>query len=151
MFSKIKRKRYYAVFLQLENNRLEIQKKKRIHVVDRVIQFKKGNSHIVDWNNPMFADGLDTYYFFDVDKGQLFKKGENDANKKLAKTYKGQMGIEKATPSYNPALIDAIMKQNIVGQLTMSFTKKAFTGMFNMIMYIALGVAVGFIARGFFA
>lgn len=128
---KVKKKKYVAVFLVSEQGTFSILKFRRFNPSKDAIQYTKGVSHLIDVSKPTYAKGLKLYYFVDIKKGQLgFDSKKNSA--------------------INPEVIDMILKQNIVKQLTTSLSER-FLGsqIVNIVIGLVMGILIGIIAGGY--
>ena len=78
-----------------------------------------------DIGNPLFRRRNKFFYFVDVDRGQL-SLNEN---------------IEQVSPE----IMDAILSENVVKQIVGSLRQATIESWFMIVIYIGLGVAVGYI------
>lgn len=127
MFGKEK---YIAVFLTKKHNAYSVARKRRFSVDAKTVQFKKGKSYKIDASQYTYNKGLKLYYFIDTNAGQLFFKAS-----------KG--GKEKAE------IIDAMIKQSIIKQITSSLGGGFGVNIMSMILCLGFGMAIGFIIGGF--
>jgi len=126
------RKKYIAVFLIREQNSYSVLKSKKFNPEAKTIRFKKGSSHQIDASNPTYSRGLKMFYFIDINEGQLTFNGEERENE------------------INPELLDMIIEQNIIRQITSNFGEKMFGGqIINLIVALLFGVTIGFLIAGF--
>lgn len=125
-----KKEKCIAIFLTKKHNAYSVAKKRRFNTDAKTIRFKKGKSYKIDASQYTYNKGLKLYYFIDTDAGQLFFKAS-----------KG--GKEKAE------IIDMILKQSIIKQITSGLSGGFSGGIINMIMFFGLGLTIGFIIAGF--
>ena len=127
MFNK--KKKYIAVFLVKEQGTYSVLKLRRFKPNNKVLQFTKGNSHSLDISFPTYLKGLKLYYFIDIKKGQLRFKDSKD--------------------KVNPELLDMVLKQSIVRQLTATLTSNLTGQILNIIIGLCIGLPIGIIAGGY--
>lgn len=130
MFGK-KKVKYIAVFVQEEQKTYEEIKRKRFKPDIKLIQYKKGKSKEIDATKPTYRKGLKRFYFIDINHHQLnFKNNPRE--------------------TINPELLDMVMKQGIIRQLTANLNEKLFKGSLMLyVILIVLGALMGYIIRGF--
>ncbi len=128
---RVKKKRYIAVFLVSEQGTYSVLRLRRFSPSNLSVRYGKGNATVINIHTPTYAKGIKLYYFIDIAKGQLnFKdKGKDVVNKEL---------------------IDMVVRQSIVKQLTNSLREKLFGGqIMNILIGLAIGIPAGIIAGGY--
>lgn len=125
------RKKYYAVFLIKEQNTYNVLRRKKFNPESKIIRYKKGNTHEVDVSIPTYSKGLSLYFLIDINEGQL----------EFGNHRKGKV---------NPELIDMVMQQSIIKQLTSNLSQQLFGGqIMSVITALLMGGLVGFIIGAF--
>jgi len=119
-----------AIFLTKKHNAYSVAKKRRFNADAKTIRFRKGKSYKIDASQYTYNKGLKLYYFIDTNAGQLFFEGTEG-------------GDEKAE------IIDMILKQSIIKQITSGLGGGFSGSIMNMILFFGLGLAIGFIIAGF--
>lgn len=123
------KKKYITVFVVKENNSYSILRKKKISPSTERVRYKAGKSYKVNISVPTYSKGLKNFYFIDEKKGQLsFLELYKDAN---------------------PEAMDLIFEQGILRNIISGLMARVSSNILMVIMALSLGVAVGFIARGF--
>lgn len=126
-----KRVKYYVIFVNKSADAFEFLGKKRVHPDVNIIRYKIDNSHLIDISKPTYRNGLKKYYFIDINEGQLF--------------------YISTVVKYDKALLDKMFKQGFFRVLTSSLMDKSIADSWIMrIVFLAFGVAIGFIIKGFF-
>lgn len=125
------KKRYYAIFLIKQENTYNVLRRKRFSPDNPIVRFKKGKAKPIKIDSPTYSRGLKVFYFVDINEGQLFFKNTKGS------------GV-------NAELIDMIMEQGIIKQLTANLSEKFLGGQLLMIiMSFFMGGFLGFIIAGF--
>lgn len=92
--------KYFAIFLLEVNESYSFVKIKRINPIKRKVRYAKDKLFILSPEYPTYINGLKTYYFFDLEHGQLL----------LNKTANSDI--------INSEIIDSVVSKSIVSQLT---------------------------------
>lgn len=117
MFDK---KKYYAVWLIKEQDNYNIVEKNSIKPTDETVSYKE-KSHELDIDDPIYQYGRKLFYFIDFHKGQLTLR-------------------EKVKAKSEPAIMDMIISEKIVAQLTHDLLGKDIQ---ETLMWLGLGAAIG--------
>lgn len=120
----IKRKKYVVIFLIKENDSYSVLSRKRFMPSKSKVRYGKGKSHIIDTSKPTYIKGLRLFYFVEINKGQI--------------------GFNNPSGNISPEVIDMVMSQSIVKQLTANLAGMKFNFM-NIITGLAVGGLVGYI------
>lgn len=127
----VKKKKYIAVFLVRQENSYSILAKKRFSPTNKTIKYKKG-SYIIDVSTPTYTKGLKLFYFIEYDKSQLFF----DKN--------------KVQSIVSPKVVDLIMSQKIVSELTSNLSGSAFKlNILTLLFGGIMGGLIGYIVAGY--
>ena len=123
--------KYKAIFLIKREGSFAITGKKRFRPSKTNIRFRKG-SYPIDVSIPTYIKGLKMFYFIEVDKTQLFfSKNKNES-------------------MISPKIIDMIMSQKIVSQLTSNLGGSALKmSILTLIFGGIMGALIGFIVAGY--
>ena len=125
-----KKEKYIVVFLTKKHNAYSVSKKRVFKSDAKTVQFNGKKSYVVDASQYTYSKGLKLYYFIDTDAGQLFFESSNGNEEKAE-------------------IIDAILKQSIIKQITSGLGGGFSGSIMNMILFFGLGLAIGFIIAGF--
>ena len=121
------RKKYIAIFCINEGNNQVVLGKKYFKPTDKKISYKK-KTFIIDIKNPTYIKNLKLYYFYNINSGLI-----SIDNKKLKS-------------SLNPDIMDKIMSQNIINQLTSGLMDKRIkSNIIMMIFFVIFGGLIGYI------
>jgi len=115
------KKRYYVVFLVKSEDTYDFIKKGQIDIGKDSVRYK-GNTYPLNKEKPLYTKFRNVFYFFDVDAGQIYLKG-NKNDKNLFK------------------VMDLICSRNVVEQLTTSLIKEETW--INKAIWISLGLIIG--------
>ena len=131
MIFRRNKNKYKAVFLIKREGSYCIVKKKRFIPSRLNIRYKKG-SYPIDVSIPTYIKGLKMFYFIEVDKTQLFfAKNKNES-------------------MISPKIIDMIMSQKIVSQLTSNLGGSALKmSILTLIFGGIMGALIGYIVAGY--
>ena len=105
------------------------RRKKRFNPNKTVISYKKG-SYPLDVSLPTYERGLKLFYFIEIGKAQLFFKENKNAN------------------IISPKVIDMVMSQKIVSQLTQNLSGQGMNYL-TLILGLFMGAMLGFIIAGY--
>lgn len=127
-----RKKKYILGFLLKEQDTYQLQKRKRFNPLNNKIRYNK-KLHIIDVSKPTYTKNQKLIYLIDIDKGQLFFNGIESEITQDKETY------------------DALMSTDILFKLSAGLLeKKNVKDIFEKIIYIGLGIGIGFIVRSFF-
>ena len=131
MIFRRNKNKYKAIFLIKREGSYAITGKKRFRPSKINIRFRKG-SYPIDVSIPTYIKGLKMFYFIEVDKTQLFfAKNKNES-------------------MISPKIIDMIMSQKIVSQLTSNLGGSALKmSILTLIFGGIMGALIGFIVAGY--
>ena len=131
------KKRYIAVFLVKQKNSYEILKQKRFKPTNNIIRFQK-KTYVIDVGNETASKGISQYYYIDIATGQLNVKD----NKKL----KASESLEFDNHGINPEMVDMILSQKIISQLTSNLTNTQLKiNIFLASIFSLLGGFIGYV------
>ena len=105
------------------------RRKKRFNPNKTVISYKKG-SYPLDVSLPTYERGLKLFYFIEIGKAQLFFKENKNAN------------------IISPKVIDMVMSQKIVSQLTQNLGQGKMN-LLTLFLGLFMGAMLGFIIAGY--
>jgi hypothetical protein len=127
MFGK---KRYIAVIVVSEQDTYSVLRLRRFNVSNPDVRVAKNSTHPIDVSKPTYSKGLKLFYFVDINKGHLT--------------------FEKAKSPLNPKIIDMILKQSIVKQLTARLSERMYgSQIVNIVIGLVIGALAGYIVAGF--
>lgn len=130
MFYNNKKKRYYAFFLVKREGTYSRLRKKRFSPTKAIVNYKKG-SYPLDVSKPTYERGLKLFYFIEIDKTQLF------------------FSENKSSNIISPKIIDMIMNQKIVSQLTQNLSGSGKMNLLTLFLGLFMGAMLGFIIAGY--
>jgi len=105
-------------------------KKKRFSPNKATLSYRKG-SYPIDVSKPTYERGLKLFYFIEIGKTQLFfVKDKNDS-------------------FISPQVVDMIMSQKIVSQLTQNLTGSGKMNLLTLLLGVFMGSMLGFIVAGY--
>ena len=126
-----KKKKYILVFLLKEQNTYEIRKKKRFNPINNKIKYKK-KLYIIDTSKPTFTRKQKLFYAIDIDIGQLYFPNNTKVNINEVKDDK--------------KFRDLMMGTDLIEKLSSGLLEKVnIKNIFEKILYIGFGIAIGFI------
>ena len=126
-----KKNKYKAIFLIKREGSYSIIGKRRFNPSNKMIRFKKA-SYIIDVSRPTFIRALKMFYFIEKDKTQLF------------------FGKNTEGTGVSPQVVDMIMSQKIVHDLTTNLAGNAFAiNIMTLIFGGLMGGLIGFIIAGY--
>jgi len=128
MFAK--KKKYFAFFLIKREGTYTRLRKRRFNPNRTVLSYKKG-SYPFDVSKPTYERGMKLFYFIEIGKTQLFF--QND----------------KSSSMISPKVIDMIMSQKIVSQLTQNLTGSNKMNILTLLLGAVMGAMLGFIIAGY--
>lgn len=121
------RKRYIAIFCINEGNNQVVLGKKAFKPTNNKISYKD-KTFLIDIKKPTYIKNLTLYYFYNINSGLIL------LNKK------------ESTYSLNPDIMDKVMSQNIINQLTAGLMdKKIKANLIIMIFFCLFGGLIGYI------
>lgn len=124
-----KKKKYIAVFLIKEQQSYSVIFKAKFNPINKVLSYKK-RSYPIKIDFPTYIIGLKLYYFIEVDKGQIIFNNSKD-------------------PLIDPKLLDMLISQEIITQLTDNLSGNAFKmSVYNVLIGVIIGALGGYIAGG---
>lgn len=124
------RKKYYAFFLLKREGTYTRLRKKRFNPNRTTLSYKKG-AYPLDVSKPTYERGLKLFYFIEIGKTQLFF--QND----------------KTSSIISPKVIDMIMSQKIVSQLTQNLSGANKLNIMTLLLGVVMGAMIGFIIAGY--
>ena len=124
------KKKYYAFFLVKREGTYTRLRKKRFSPNKALLNYKRG-SYPLDVSKPTFERGLKLFYFIEIGKAQLFFSDTKNAN------------------LISPKVIDMIMSQKIVSQLTQNLSGSGKMNMLTLLLGLFMGAMLGFIIAGY--
>jgi hypothetical protein len=143
-----KRKKYYAIFCVKQHGVFRREGKKRVSPSNPIVRRKK-KSFIVNFGFPTYSRGLKDFYFIDIDFGQIIAKNTNIKkvlNAKAQVLFKG----DKDKPLLNPKMLDLLISQRIVKQLTSNLSDTAWKmNMITLVLGLIIGGLSGYILAGY--
>jgi hypothetical protein len=120
-----KKKKYYAVYCLREVGVQTIIAIKRINPTKKSVSFR-GNTFVLDITTPSYTKGTKVYYFFSIsDKQQLTFSNDKE-------------------PLVNTELIDSILSQKIIEQLTKNLNNDFKMNIMTLMMGVIIGALVGY-------
>lgn len=120
------KKRYYAVFTIKQIKSYNIVGLKKINPFSKSVSFKK-HTFVIDIENPTYLKSNKIFYFFSL-------------------TSEKQLYFEKSdTSNINTEVIDTIMSQNIVKQLTSNLNTKWKIDLTMIAIGCIIGVLLGYL------
>lgn len=150
-FTLRKRKKYFAVFLIIQEGSFSILRKKRFSPSKSTVKVSTG-TYVLDVSKPTYIKGLKLFYFIDFTKvdGQLplekKKKGKKPTIKDKALSFQSRKSEIKITPR----MLDDIISQHIIRDLSQHLgDNKLIFNIMTFILGCALGGAIGFIVAGY--
>lgn len=123
-----KRKKYYVIWLGKQEGTYTFLKKRRISSSTENVRFIKGKAKPIKIQNPSYIRGLKVFYFLNVEEGQL--------------------SFNKVYGSVDPQVLDMVLKQSIVKQLTSALTGSLGIDFMSLIVGLCVGGIAGFIGGG---
>jgi hypothetical protein len=148
---KNKKNKYYVIFVKKEHGIFKRMSKKRISAMTEKVRRKK-HSYFINIGFPTYSRGLKVFYFVDISKGQLISLNTEIKKKVEKKIKNGVVKSEKITeaqvlfkggdddPIMSPKILDKLVSQNIVSQLTSNLSDGAIK---MNIISIVLGLIIG--------
>ncbi len=125
------KKKYLVVFTVKEQEVHTVISRKKVRPTDKTVRFRK-KTFPIDMNFPTYQRGLRLFFFVDINDGQVL----------LNETSKESI--------INPEMIDAIMSQKIVSQLTTNLSGNAMKmSILAIIMGALIGTPIGIIIGGY--
>lgn len=125
-----KRKKYYAVFLVNQTGSFSRVAKRRFRPTNQKVRYRK-KTYIVDVSTPSYTKGLKIFYFYEIEKPE-------------------HMTFLKKDSVLSPKIIDMILSQKIVNELTTNLSGNALRmNLITLIFGALMGGAFGFIIAGF--
>ena len=125
-----KRKKYYAVFLVNQTGSYSRIAKRRFKPTAQKVRYRKG-SYIVDVSTPSYTKGLKIFYFYEIGKPAHMTFIEKDS-------------------VLSPKIIDMILSQKIVSELTTNLSGNAIKmNIITLVFGALMGGAFGFIIAGY--
>ena len=148
-FTIKKKKKYFAVFLIIQEGSFSIVRKKRFNPSKQTVKVSTG-TYVLDVSKPTYIKGLKLFYFIDFAKvdGQLPLKKEKKDNKIKDKGLKLQN--KKSEIKITPRMLDDLISQHIIRDLSQNLSDNRLV--FNILTFVlgcALGGSVGFIVAGY--
>jgi len=129
-----KKNKYYVLFCKKEHGVFKrVRRKRRISPVAEKVRYKKG-TYFINMAFPTYLKGLKVFYFVDVTVGQLTAKKTEIKNGQIL--FKGN----DKDAIMSPKMIDKLVSQNIVSQLTSNLSDNAIK---MNIVSIVLGLIIG--------
>ena len=126
-----KKNKYKAIFLIKREGSYSIVGKKRFRPSKKMIRFKRA-TYVIDVSRPTFIRALKMFYFIEIDKTQLF------------------FGKNTERTGVSPKVVDMIMSQKIVHDLTTNLAGNAFAiNLVTLIFGGLMGGLIGFIIAGY--
>lgn len=144
ILNKNKKYKYYAIFCKKEYGIFKRLSKKRIRSTTKKVRYKKG-TYLLNMLFPTYARGLKVFYFVDVSGVQLLtKKVTEIKNRQIV--FKGN--DEK--PVLTPEMMDKLVSQNIVSQLTSNLSGDAIKmNIISIVLGLIIGALSGFLMAGY--
>ena len=152
-FTFRKKKKYYAVFLIVQEGSYSTLRKKRFSPSKQTVKVSTG-TYVLDVSRPTYIKGLKLFYFIDSAKvdGQLplenKTKGKTKKEKIAGKNlnFKNRKSDIKITPRY----LDDLISQHSLRDLSQNLHDNTFA--FNLMTFVigcVSGGAIGFIVAGY--
>ncbi|GAH57235.1 unnamed protein product [marine sediment metagenome] len=127
-----KKEKYIVIFLIKQQELYKEVSRKKVNKSIKKIRYNKKKLYPINTSIPSFSKGLKSFFFMDINKGQLFFN-ENAKN-----------------PILDPILLDDIVSKSIIKQLTMNLSDTAFKMNMTLIFVgLVIGGLIGWIAGGF--
>ena len=151
-FTLHKKKKYFAVFLIIQEGSYSILRRKRFSPSKNTVKVSTG-TYVLDVSKPTYIKGLKLFYFIDSVKvdGQLPLEKKKKDKKKPAITDNGlSFRNKKSEIKITPRMLDDLISQHVIRDLSQNLTDNTFV--FNLMTFIlgcAMGGAFGFIAAGY--
>jgi len=141
--SKNKKYKYYAIFCKKEYGIFRRLSKKRIRASTEKVRYKKG-TYLLNMLFPTYARGLKVFYFIDISGVQLLTKTMEIRNKQII--FRGN----DKEPILTPKMMDKLVSQNIVSQLTSNLSGDAIKmNIISIVLGLIIGALAGFITAGY--
>lgn len=142
--NKNKKYKYYAIFCKKEYGILKRLSKKKISATTKKVRYKKG-TYLLNMLFPTYARGLKVFYFLDVSGVQLLTKTMAEIKNKQI-VFRGN----DKEPILTPEMMDKLVSQNIVSQLTSNLSGDAIKmNIISIVLGLIIGALVGFITAGY--
>ena len=145
-----KKKKYYAVFLVVQEGSYSRYKKKRFRPSKNTVKISTG-TYVLDVSRPTYIKGLKLFYFINVEKA--------DGQLPLKKKIKGKNEIKDAQLSFKdrkseikitPRMLDDLISQHIIRDLSQNLgDNKTIFNIMTFIIGAITGGAFGFIIAGY--
>lgn len=127
----IKKEKYIVIFLIKQQELYKEVSRKKINKSINEIRYNKKKLYPINTSIPSFSKKLKTFFFIDINKGQLFFNKNNK------------------NPILSPKLLDDIVSKSIIKQLTMNLSDTTFKMNLTLVFIgLVIGGLIGWIAGG---
>ena len=152
-FTLHKKKKYFAVFLIIQEGSFSILRKKRFSPSKNTVKVSTG-TYVLDVSKPTYIKGLKLFYFIDSARvdGQLpLEKDKKDKKDKTPIENKGlSFKSRKSEVKITPRMLDDLISQHIIRDLSQNLGDNRM--IFNIMTFILgciVGALGGFIVAGY--
>ena len=148
-----KKKKYYAVFLVVQEGSYSRYKKKRFRPSKNTVKISTG-TYVLDVSRPTYIRGLKLFYFINIEKvdGQLplVKKIKDKKGKVQTVDARLSFSDRKSEIKITPRMLDDLISQHIIRDLSANLgDNKMIFNIMTFILGCAMGGAVGWIVAGY--
>lgn len=148
-----KKKKYYAVFLVVQEGSYSRYKKKRFQPSKNTVKISTG-TYVLDVSRPTYIKGLKLFYFINIEKvdGQLPLKKKVIDKKGKVKIVDAQLGFKdkKSEIKITPRMLDDLISQHIIRDLSQNLgDNKTIFNIMTFVLGAITGGAFGFIIAGY--
>lgn len=148
-----KKKKYYAVFLVVQEGSYSRHKKKRFKPSKNTVKISTG-TYVLDVSRPTYIRGLKLFYFINIEKvdGQLPLMKRIKEKKGKVKIVDAQLSFKdrKSEIKITPRMLDDLISQHIIRDLSQNLgDNKMIFNIMTFILGCAMGGTVGWIVAGY--
>ena len=148
-----KKKKYYAVFLVVQEGSYSRYKKKRFRPSKNTVKISTG-TYVLDVSRPTYIRGLKLFYFINIEKvdGQLPLVKKVKDKKGKVKIVDAQLSFKdrKSEIKITPRMLDDLISQHIIRDLSQNLgDNKMIFNIMTFVIGAISGGAFGFIIAGY--
>ena len=148
-----KKKKYYAVFLVVQEGSYSRYKKKRFKPSKNTVKISTG-TYVLDVSRPTYIKGLKLFYFINIERvdGQLPLMKRIKDKKGKVKIVDAQLGFKerKSEIKITPRMVDDLISQHIIRDLSQNLgDNKMIFNFLTFILGCVMGALGGFIVAGY--
>ncbi len=125
------KKKYIVILLVKEQSTYNVLLKKKILPTSNFIRYNK-KTYPINIDYPTYSKGLSLYYFIDIHKEKQLSFGKSKNS------------------TITPDVLDMIISQNIISQLTENLGSGFTLTLYNILIGLIIGSLIGFIVGGFY-